>query len=241
MQTQQTFGSDAPFASIVADIASALGERPDEAAHQQAARVRTVTQTVLEFRPADVIEAMLAGRCVVFHELTLDSVHATLRSAEEDRGRRATRGSIVALDKAFGDNLARLERYRSGEPEAAKAPKKALSETAIADRVRRHQAASVPAAPAVSDHPEPVEATHGDPFPEADTSTTPSVTAAPASDEAEPAAPMALNRQARRALRRLAARHAPAIRSLVTARTAGNTVTPTRNAPATTISATPAG
>jgi hypothetical protein len=59
---------------------------------------------------------MLASRCVMFHEISLDSARRTLKG-EEDKSHRSTRGNLVALDRAFGANLTRLLRYRDLNPE----------------------------------------------------------------------------------------------------------------------------
>ena len=65
----------------------------------------------MEFRPDGAIEAMLAGHCVMFHEMIVDSVRTTMRG-EEAPASRVTCANIIAMDKAFGDNLTRLERHR---------------------------------------------------------------------------------------------------------------------------------
>jgi hypothetical protein len=76
----------------------------------------------------------------MMHEMMVDSVHKTLRSEEEDR-RRPTRAGIVAMDRAFGANLARLDRYQTRRPWTQETnPAEGLDEMDIADRVRRHQA-----------------------------------------------------------------------------------------------------
>lgn len=139
MDAQPTFGPDDVLAHIVGDIAQAVCERPGETPRQQVIRSQVAVQTMMEFQPRDAIEAMLASHCLMFHEMIGDSVHVTLRS-EEAMTRRATRAGIVAMDNAFGNNLARLERYRA--PHADAHPAGTRAETDIADRVRRHQAAS---------------------------------------------------------------------------------------------------
>jgi hypothetical protein len=113
----------------------------------------------MAFAPRDAIEAMLAGHCLMFHELIVDSVRLTL-NGEPAPARRATRGNIVAMDKAFGNNLARLERYRTRQAEApAETRQDARTETEIADRMRRHQAKTPPAEPrkdgGIPRHPSP--------------------------------------------------------------------------------------
>jgi hypothetical protein len=153
MDTKPAFGLNEVLAHIVGDIAKAVSERPGESQHQQFTRTQAAAQTILAFRPGDAIEAMLAGHCLMFHEMIVDSIPATMRGMT-DTERRATRSNIVAMDKAFGNNLIRLERYRArdaaAEPEAG--PVDARAETDIADRVRRHQ----PGAPeAMSDNTAP--------------------------------------------------------------------------------------
>jgi len=109
----------------------------------------------MAFSPRDLIETVLAGRCVMFHELVVDSIHHTLRG-ELDTTRRATRATIVAMDKAFGNNLARFERYRtrSAEPAPAAQPELSAAETNIADRIQRHQSVSQPQAAPEAPSPE---------------------------------------------------------------------------------------
>jgi hypothetical protein len=80
---------------------------------------------------------MLAGHCVIFHELIVDAVRTTFR-AETDTARRASRGGVVAMDKAFGNNLTRLERYRARQEEIEPLDDD-VTETEIADRIERHQ------------------------------------------------------------------------------------------------------
>jgi hypothetical protein len=102
----------------------------------------------MSFLPRDVIEAMLAGHCVMFHAVMTDSIHETLRG-EIDTMRRGTRSNIVALNKVFCGNLDRLERLQSRPEEGrrdmpATQPAQAQPETPIAART------PAPNAPAAS-------------------------------------------------------------------------------------------
>jgi hypothetical protein len=101
---------------IIGDVSLAISERDGETRQQQQERHQATVRAVLAFRPRDAIEAMLASRCVMFHELSLDSARRTLKG-EEDSTHRSTRGNLVALDRAFGANLTRLLRYRDLNPE----------------------------------------------------------------------------------------------------------------------------
>jgi hypothetical protein len=59
------------------------------------------------FQPRDVTEMMLAGHCMMFHEMMIAEVHANLCGEASD-----TKRTVIALNKAFNDNLDRLRRYR---------------------------------------------------------------------------------------------------------------------------------
>jgi hypothetical protein len=146
VDTQPTFGLAELLTHVVGGIANAVSERPGESRQQQLNRSQAAVHTIMEFRPGGAIETMLAGHCVMFHEMIVDSVHATMHG-EEAPTRRATRANIVAMDKAFGNNLTRLERHRHAEasPETHNG-----TETEIADRVHRHQSGTPARKPAES-------------------------------------------------------------------------------------------
>jgi len=217
MDPRPEFGLQDLLTHVVSDMAQAVAERRGESQTQRLARAQAAAQTILGFLPGDAIEAMLAGHCVMFHELIVDTVHHTLRG-ELDTTRRATRSGIVAMDKAFGANLARLERYRTRHTDTASdvEPADARAETEIADRVRRHQSAASPAV----DQAEPAawrsgSTIPGDPLPETNIAaftpadairfTPPPGVARPGEAEPMAAAQMAgLNRQARRQILRQA-------------------------------------
>ena len=112
MDTQPVFGFKETFHHLVGEIAKAVAQRAGETEQQRLARTQAAVNAIMAFLPRDTIEAILAGRCVMFHELIVDSVSHALRGVE-DSSRRAARGSIVSLDKAFGNNLARLLEYQS--------------------------------------------------------------------------------------------------------------------------------
>ena len=111
MDIKPEFGFKELFHHVIGDMAKAICERKGETQSQQYVRSQAAVHMILGFLPRDVIEAMLAGHCVMFHELMVDSVHDMLRG-EIGTMRRATRGAIVAMDKAFGNNLRSLERYQ---------------------------------------------------------------------------------------------------------------------------------
>ncbi len=129
MDTQPAFGFRELLNHVVGDMAKAVCERGGESKQQQFARYQATVHMIMGFLPRDVIEAILAGHCVMFHEMMTDSVRVTLRG-EADGTRRATRGNIVAMDKVFGNNLARLERYQTRPAEGRRDAPEVLPSTA---------------------------------------------------------------------------------------------------------------
>jgi hypothetical protein len=201
----------------------------------------------MAFEPRDAVETILAGRCVMLHEMMVDSVYVTLRGDDKAARppNRVGRSSITALDRAFGENLERLERYRARRSNAAR--------TAQAAEIR----AEVEGAMRAREAPPPLELAE-QPMPDAPAEPAAdaviSSAASPASDIAP--SPRALdtksveppylaannprlpqtNRPAEPA-RPQPPRPAPA----TPAAASGGIVTPNRNAPVTTASAIAAG
>ena len=140
MDTQPTSGLLDNLTHVVGGIARAVCQRVGEAQQEQIGRTQAAAYTVMEFQPRDSVEAMIAGHCVMFHEMIVDSVRYTL-GRELEGTRRTTRANIIALDKAFGNNLNRLARYRAGLTDGKKPaqPVDTIAETEIADRARRHR------------------------------------------------------------------------------------------------------
>src|ERR1700722_4540281 len=148
MDTQPAFGFQELLTHVVGDMARAVSERPGETRREHHARSQAAVHMIMGFLPRDVIEAILAGRCVMFHEMMTDSVRDTMRG-EVDSTRRATRGTIAAMDKAFGANLTRLEHYRSRPAEGSRdMPEERPVETAAQmepeDRTPRAERATPP-------------------------------------------------------------------------------------------------
>ncbi len=193
MDTQPAFGLKELLTHVIGDIAKALSERDGESPRQQFARAKAAADMILEFRPRNAIEAMLAGHCVMFHELIANDEHSTMRG-EAEATRRGTRRAIVTMDRAFGGNLTRLERYQAAEVEASPEaqPEDSRAETEIADRVSRHQSET--------------QARKGDTGPNILHYPAPGTAAGPGADEAM-AQIAGLNRQARRDIDRRARKH----------------------------------
>ena len=112
METLPEFGFKELFTHLISDMAKAVCERAGESRGQQVARSQAAAYSVMGLRPREMIEAMLAGHCMMFHELMVDSVRETFRG-EAVAARRAARASIVNLNKSFDHCLARLEDYQT--------------------------------------------------------------------------------------------------------------------------------
>jgi hypothetical protein len=222
MDTQPAFGLEDLLTHLITDMAHAVSERAGEPPTQRSARARAAVQTILAFLPRDGIETMLAGQCVMYHELIVDAVHTSLRDEQNA-------SNIAAMDRAFGCNLDRLRRYRADQAEVAPdaPPVDATGETDIADRLRRHQWI-------------PEAAAQYEPAGEDEDAIKP--LSEPANHDQYPAAAAdamsGLNRQARRAIGRYSRKLGGLAATAV--RTAGSGATAIRNEPPATLSATPA-
>jgi hypothetical protein len=165
MDTQAALGFKELFTYVITSMVKALCERPGDSREQQFIQAQATSRMVLAFTPRDTVEAMLAGHCVMLHEMMVESIGETLR-AEPGPTRRSTRSAVLSMDRAFGKNLANLLRYQKRESQGTRdAPQTVAAEVPnepdIADRVRRHreQADREPNAAAPAPVPTPGNAT----------------------------------------------------------------------------------
>ena len=152
MDTAPAFGFSELFNFVIGNIARALSERDGESAEQQLLRTQATVHTILSLLPRDVVEAYLAGHCVMMHEMMLAGVRETLQAAA-DPVRRGPRGNVAALNKAFNDNLDLLQRHQArpaaGQREAAaRAPEAAFATATPQDAPA--EPAVTPAGPAAA-------------------------------------------------------------------------------------------
>jgi hypothetical protein len=112
MTSTPEFGFNELLAQLVGEIATSVCERSGETAQQQFARSQAAVHMIMGFLPRDVVEALLAGHCVMLHETMLASVHDTLHGEAEDM-RHGTRSTLVAMNKEFNSNLGHLARYQA--------------------------------------------------------------------------------------------------------------------------------
>jgi len=153
MASTPEFGFNELFASVVGEIAKAVCERSGETAQQQFARSQAAVHMIMGFLPRDVVEALLAGHCVLLHETMLASVHDTLLG-EADAMRRGTRSALIAMNKEFNGNLSHLERYQArpvlGRRDAPARPAADVAAASTGTTAASGQPRAVPDAPAPS-------------------------------------------------------------------------------------------
>ena len=102
MQAEQEFGVREVFSHVIGDMAKAISERSGEGKLEQFIRARVAAAMIVDLEPRDVMQVMLAGHCVMFHEVMTDSVHETLRGELPGPVRRAT---LTRFDQVFGLGL----------------------------------------------------------------------------------------------------------------------------------------
>jgi hypothetical protein len=121
LDTQPAFNFENLFRFALGDMAKAMSERTGETEAQQFARCQATAHLIMGFLPRDVIELMLAGHCVMLHETMKADIHDNL-CGEAGTNRR----TLIALNKAFNDDLDRLERCRQpsaeGSPDVPEVP-----------------------------------------------------------------------------------------------------------------------
>jgi hypothetical protein len=111
MDPQPAFAFQDFLSNVIGDMATAVSERSGEDQDQQFARSRAAAHMIMGFQPRDVTEAMLAGHCVMLHEIMTSDVRTMLRD-DTAATRHSAGSSVVRLNKAFNDNLDRLQRYQ---------------------------------------------------------------------------------------------------------------------------------
>jgi hypothetical protein len=119
MQTQPEFGFRELFSHIVGDMVQAISEREGESQQLRFVRAQAATHMIMDMSPRDGREAMLAGHCVMFHELMVINMHKTL-SGKVDGANQRARDNIVPLNKAFIASLDYLTRSQLRHAEGAR-------------------------------------------------------------------------------------------------------------------------
>jgi hypothetical protein len=144
MDTQPAYGFKDLLAHIVGNVTEAVCERNGDPQQKKFTRVQAAAHMIMGFMPRDVIESMLAGHCVMFHEVLTSSIRDTLRG-EMDSFRRATRANLIALDKCFANNLERLKEYQMRPSQGRRDEPSSLPIDSLGDSLRDLPAARPPA------------------------------------------------------------------------------------------------
>jgi hypothetical protein len=143
MQPQPEFRGSGAYNHAIADVADAVAQRPGETPEMRRLRASAATAMMEDCRANDAIEVMLAGQCVMFHEVLIDGFRHTLLG-EVDTVRRGTRANLVQMDRSFHACLDRLEKRQAakaeqtGETVARKAPPGEATQTAPAAPAPSH-------------------------------------------------------------------------------------------------------
>ena len=146
MDPQPAFTFQDLISFVIGDMVKAIAERDGETQEQQFARSHAAAHMILGFLPRDVIEAMLAGHCVMLHEIMTANVRTTL-SGDAGKMPRGPRNNVVGLNKAFNDNLDRLERCRQRPAEGSRDAPETQTTTTPANPSPPPTAASEPQQP----------------------------------------------------------------------------------------------
>ena len=111
MNTQPAICFRGVLTFLVGEMAMAVSRRGGETKQRQFAGSQTAA-IVLDLRPCDIVDTMLAGHAVMFHAVTSDRAHDTLRG-DADAMRHGMRSNAVALNKAFIGNVDMTLRGRA--------------------------------------------------------------------------------------------------------------------------------
>jgi hypothetical protein len=115
---------------IAGGIARAIAERLGETFEERFERFQMAIQMIMALSSTDPIETMLAGHCVMSHEMMV----ATVAEIGTDAPLAPLIDQIVALDLRFHDNLLRL-RQRRTEASYREMVKQAQTARERADRI----------------------------------------------------------------------------------------------------------
>jgi hypothetical protein len=98
---------DTAMTEISRDLIAAVAEHPGDSPARRLERQQAVADTMMSLEPQTPIETILAGHCLVFDHLILESAHHLL-NCEEEKIRLRIRPQICASARMF---LAELEKF----------------------------------------------------------------------------------------------------------------------------------
>jgi hypothetical protein len=158
MQNETTFTMLTAMGEIVREVIETVADRPGDSPARRTARQQATASTMMAFGPADPVETMLAGQCVIFDHLLRDGAHDTLRGQQPEIKLRA-RAQILATGKMFLAQFARLEqiqtraaaRLAAQTPVASSAPDAGAAAASVPADAVRQSAHANPAEPTVEE------------------------------------------------------------------------------------------
>ena len=178
MSAVPAFGFEQLFTHVIGEMARAMADRPEDTPDQRAHYMNAAIHTIMSFLPRDVMEAILAGHCVMFHDVLVRAFQEIARTGlVAPKGK----GSVFDLNKAFLANLSPFLKLRARPSEGRRdTPESTKQELTKPEAV-------APARPSPRPEPAPVAAVPA--FPTALPSPTGAPRAAVSAVEAGPAQP----------------------------------------------------
>jgi hypothetical protein len=92
------------------DLIEAIADHPGDAPARRLARQQVVADTMMSLEPQTPMETILAGHCLVFDHLILESAHQLL-NCQEERIRLRIRPQVCASARMFLAELATFEKW----------------------------------------------------------------------------------------------------------------------------------
>lgn len=148
MDTQPLFGFQDACRVMIGEMAAAVCERTGETPQQRSNRFEAAVCTIEAFRPRGVLETMLAGHCMMYHAVLVDTVGGNLRGDADPKWSRS-RGNVITLNNSFIRALDQLKREQARrEQERHEASRLAAATLAAAHQTAASEVAASQAAAA---------------------------------------------------------------------------------------------
>jgi hypothetical protein len=135
---------NASMTEISQDLIAAIAEHPGDSPARRVFRQQVVADTMMSLEPQTPMETILAGHCLVFDHLILESAHQLL-NCQEERIRLRIRPQVCASARMFLAELATFERWHARSMDRLTAEQKI--ETRVVQPAQR-AAVQSPARPA---------------------------------------------------------------------------------------------
>jgi hypothetical protein len=158
MQSETPSTTVSAMGEIVRQVIETVADRPGDSPARRIARQQATACTMMAFGPANPVETMLAGQCVIFDHLLRDGAHDTLRDQPPEIKLRA-RAQTLVTGKMFLAQFAKFEeiqtraaaRLAAQTPVASSAPEAGAAAASVPTDDARQSARADPAEPAIGE------------------------------------------------------------------------------------------